>query len=76
MARLDDLITRKVFTVMAASYTGAGQISGAVCDPYWFFQTQILNEDGREQATGFQMAGEIIGMDALVAMHTLACRRT
>ena len=30
-----------------------------------FFKTTILNEDGREQVTGFQMAGEIIGMDAI-----------
>ena len=25
-----------------------------------FFKTQVLHEDGREQVTGFQMAGEII----------------
>ncbi|MBI4936607.1 MAG: fumarate/nitrate reduction transcriptional regulator Fnr [Nitrosomonadales bacterium] len=30
-----------------------------------FFKTQVLHEDGREQVTGFQMAGEIIGMDAI-----------
>jgi CRP/FNR family transcriptional regulator len=30
-----------------------------------FFKTQILHEDGREQVTGFQMPGEIIGMDAI-----------
>jgi CRP/FNR family transcriptional regulator, anaerobic regulatory protein len=30
-----------------------------------FFKTQILHEDGREQVTGFQMAGEIMGMDAI-----------
>lgn len=29
------------------------------------FKTQILHEDGREQVTGFQMAGEIIGLDAI-----------
>ena len=27
-----------------------------------FFKTCISNEDGREQVTGFQMAGEIIGV--------------
>ena len=30
-----------------------------------FFKTQVLHEDGREQVTGFQMTGEIIGMDAI-----------
>ena len=29
------------------------------------FKTRILHEDGREQVTGFQMAGEIIGLDAI-----------
>ncbi len=30
-----------------------------------FFKTQVLHEDGFEQVTGFQMVGEIIGMDAI-----------
>lgn len=30
-----------------------------------FFKTDILLEDGREQVTGFQMAGEIMGMDGI-----------
>ncbi|MFA6920908.1 MAG: fumarate/nitrate reduction transcriptional regulator Fnr [Gallionella sp.] len=35
------------------------------------FKTQILYEDGREQVTGFQMAGEIIGLDAISTdIHT------
>ena len=29
------------------------------------FKTQVLHEDGREQVTGFQMPGEIIGLDAI-----------
>ena len=29
------------------------------------FITQVLHEDGREQVTGFQMAGEIIGLEAI-----------
>jgi CRP/FNR family transcriptional regulator len=32
-----------------------------------FFKTCISNEDGREQVTGFQMAGEIIGLDGIVS---------
>jgi CRP/FNR family transcriptional regulator, anaerobic regulatory protein len=31
-----------------------------------FFKTYMLTEDGREQITGFQMAGEILGLDGIV----------
>jgi len=34
-----------------------------------FFKTCVTSEDGREQVTGFQMAGEIIGMDGIVSDH-------
>ncbi len=30
-----------------------------------FLKTSILHEDGRAQVTGFQMAGEIVGLDAI-----------
>jgi CRP/FNR family transcriptional regulator len=30
-----------------------------------FFKTGVLSEDGLEQVTGFQMAGEIMGMDGI-----------
>ncbi len=30
-----------------------------------FFKTDVLSEDGRDQVTGFQMAGEILGMDGI-----------
>ena len=36
-----------------------------------FFKTKVLLEDGREQVTGFQMAGELIGLDGIGAeRHT------
>ncbi len=31
-----------------------------------FFKTTISMEDGREQVTGFQMAGEVLGLDGIV----------
>jgi len=31
-----------------------------------FFKTSMGTEDGRDQVTGFQMAGEIIGLDGIV----------
>jgi CRP/FNR family transcriptional regulator len=34
-----------------------------------FFKTQISSEDGRDQVTGFQMAGELLGLDGIVRDH-------
>jgi CRP/FNR family transcriptional regulator, anaerobic regulatory protein len=34
-----------------------------------YFKTSVLSEDGREQVTGFQMAGEIVGLDGIVSDH-------
>ncbi|MEO7392290.1 MAG: helix-turn-helix domain-containing protein [Ramlibacter sp.] len=31
-----------------------------------FFKTRLVAEDGRDQVTGFQMAGEIVGLDGIV----------
>ena len=36
-----------------------------------FFKTSLATEDGREQVTGFQMAGEVMGLDGIVSeSHT------
>jgi CRP/FNR family transcriptional regulator len=34
-----------------------------------YFKTSITTEDGRDQVTGFQMAGEIMGLDGIVSDH-------
>ena len=34
-----------------------------------FFKTDVFTEDGRDQVTGFQMAGEILGMDGISSDH-------
>jgi CRP/FNR family transcriptional regulator, anaerobic regulatory protein len=34
-----------------------------------FFKTCVGTDDGRDQVTGFQMAGEIIGLDGIVSDH-------
>ncbi|MBY0410668.1 MAG: fumarate/nitrate reduction transcriptional regulator Fnr [Burkholderiaceae bacterium] len=46
----------EVFTSLYAIRTG-------------FFKTCVATEDGRDQVTGFQMAGEIIGLDGIVNDH-------
>ena len=36
-----------------------------------FFKTSVTTEDGHDQVTGFQMAGEIVGLDGIVHnLHT------
>ena len=37
-----------------------------------FFKTCVMSEDGREKITGFQMRGDLLGLDAL-DMATYAC---
>jgi CRP/FNR family transcriptional regulator, anaerobic regulatory protein len=34
-----------------------------------FLKTSLLNEDGRDQVTGFHMTGEIMGLDGISAEH-------
>lgn len=34
-----------------------------------FFKTDVITEDGRDQVTGFQMAGEVLGMDGISTDH-------
>ena len=34
-----------------------------------FFKTSVVSEDGKDQVTGFQMAGEILGLDGIVNDH-------
>ncbi|MEO6421490.1 MAG: fumarate/nitrate reduction transcriptional regulator Fnr [Candidatus Nitrotoga sp.] len=66
MERLDDLITRKgVYRHGSILYRSGDKFQALYAIRTGFFKTQILNEDGREQVTGFQMAGEIIGMDGI-----------
>ena len=72
MARLDELITRKSACRRGASlYRSGDKFHALYAIRTGFFKTQILHEDGHEQVTGFQMAGEIIGMDAISGdVHT------
>ncbi|HEX5803337.1 MAG TPA: cyclic nucleotide-binding domain-containing protein, partial [Azospira sp.] len=37
-----------------------------------FFKTDVLLEDGREQVTGFQMTGELLGLDG-ISTETHSC---
>lgn len=46
-------------------YRGGDHFEAIYAIKTGFFKTDVLLEDGREQVTGFQMAGEILGMDGI-----------
>ena len=70
--RLDSLVStrRKVKRGQHLYRTGA-QFEAIYAIKAGFFKTDVLMEDGRDQVTGFQMAGEILGMDGIsLESHT------
>lgn len=72
MGRLDDLVAmrRKVKRGMPL-FSNGDRFSALYAIRTGFFKTCIATEDGRDQVTGFQMAGEIMGLDGIVGdRHT------
>jgi CRP/FNR family transcriptional regulator, anaerobic regulatory protein len=66
IATLDRLIsTRRSFKRGESLYRTGDIFNALFAVRRGFFKTFILHEDGREQVTGFQMTGEILGMDAI-----------
>ncbi len=66
MAQLDNLISLKhAYQRGDFLYRSGTRFQSLYAIRTGFFKTQVLHVDGREQVTGFQMAGEIIGMDAI-----------
>ncbi len=65
--RIDDLVTarRKVKRGDVLFHSGE-QFTNLFAIRTGFFKTCINSEDGRGQVTGFQMAGEIVGLDGIV----------
>ncbi len=65
--RIDDLVTtrRKVKRGEVLFYSGE-KFTNLFAIRTGFFKTCITSEDGRAQVTGFQMAGEIVGLDGIV----------
>ena len=65
--RIDDLVTtrRKVKRGDTLFHNGE-KFTNLFAIRTGFFKTCIASEDGRNQVTGFQMAGEIIGLDGIV----------
>lgn len=70
MQRLDEVVaTRRKIKQGASLFSTGDEFNSLYAIRTGFFKTSISSEDGREQVTGFQMAGEIIGLDGIVNDH-------
>ncbi|GAA5183985.1 fumarate/nitrate reduction transcriptional regulator Fnr [Niveibacterium umoris] len=66
LERIDGLITaRKKVKRQQHLYRAGEPFEAIYAIRTGFFKTDILTEDGRDQVTGFQMAGEILGLDGI-----------
>jgi CRP/FNR family transcriptional regulator len=67
MERLDDVVaTRRKVKRGEALFHAGEKFESLYAIRTGFFKTCVTTEDGRDQVTGFQMAGEIIGLDGIV----------
>ena len=65
--RLDDLVAvRRKVKRGDTLFTNGEKFTSLYAIRTGFFKTCLATEDGRDQVTGFQMAGEIIGLDGIV----------
>jgi CRP/FNR family transcriptional regulator len=72
LKRVDELVTqRRSIKRGSALFHNGESFSALYAVRTGFFKTSLTTEDGRDQVTGFQMAGEIIGLDGIVnEQHT------
>ena len=70
MDRLDEIVAKRRKVKQGQTLFSIGeQFTSLYAIRTGFFKTSIASEDGREQVTGFQMAGEIMGLDGIVTDH-------
>lgn len=68
--RLDDLVSIRRKVVRGDSlYRNGEKFAALYAIRTGFFKTTVSSDDGRDQVTGFQMAGEVIGLDGIVSYH-------
>ncbi len=64
--QLDNLIrVRRTYRKGEHAYRAGDAFDSLYAVRTGFFKTNLLNEDGRDQVTGFHMAGELIGLDGI-----------
>ncbi len=70
LERLDDLISTRRRIKRGDHLYRAGEVFDSIyAIRSGFFKTDVLLEDGRDQVTGFQMAGELLGLDGISTEH-------
>ena len=68
--RIDDVVSaRRKIKRGTPLFRNGEKFSSLYAIRTGFFKTCVASEDGRDQVTGFQMAGEIIGLDGIVNDH-------
>ena len=72
LKRVDQLVTKRPFVKRGSALFRAGDaFTSLYVIRSGFFKTCVGSEDGRGQVTGFQMAGEIMGLDGIATdVHT------
>ncbi len=70
--RLDELVTtRRKIKQGTTLFSNGEKFTSLYAIRSGFFKTCLTTADGREQVTGFQMTGEIMGLDGIVNdLHT------
>ncbi len=67
LERLDEVVaTRRKIKRGSTLFSNGEKFTSLYAIRNGFFKTCLASEDGRDQVTGFQMAGEIIGLDGIV----------
>lgn len=70
LERLDELVsTRRRIKRGEQLYRAGDAFDSIYAIRSGFFKTDVLLEDGRDQVTGFQMAGELLGLDGISTEH-------
>ncbi|MDB5849739.1 MAG: transcriptional regulator [Rhodoferax sp.] len=70
IAQMDQLVTRRMRLKRGDALFRDGDAFKAIyAVRSGFIKTSVANAGGREQVTGFQMAGEILGLDGIVTEH-------
>lgn len=70
LERLDDLVSTRRRIKRGDHLYRAGEVFDSIfAIRSGFFKTDVLLEDGRDQVTGFQMAGELLGLDGISTEH-------
>jgi CRP/FNR family transcriptional regulator, anaerobic regulatory protein len=65
--RLEEIVqTRRKIKKGDALFFHGDKFSNLYAIRTGFFKTNVTSQDGREQITGFQMAGEVVGLDGIV----------